>query len=223
MRESLAENDGWARIAGRKRRLGTARGRKRRPGFVLWPKTPRFGRKRRLGLISRRKIKPSRHSLPKRAGFRGTVKPGRRFLPSGAPNRQFLPRHERADGGPATQPPSRPAAPIRPRPPAAALRPAARGGPPAAIGGAEDSGQQSRSVPAPAGRERKRAGAPVRRDAILNYLREHPAAKIDDVCAELGFPRGTVERDVRALKEGGLLRREGSPRSGTWLVGEPSD
>lgn len=58
-----------------------------------------------------------------------------------------------------------------------------------------------------------------RRDKILRYLSENPDARLQDASQNLGIARGTLDRDIRLLKEMGLLYREGTRASGQWRVG----
>ena len=58
-----------------------------------------------------------------------------------------------------------------------------------------------------------------RRDKILRYLSENPDARLQDASQNLEIARGTLDRDIRLLKEMGLLYREGTRASGQWRVG----
>lgn len=66
--------------------------------------------------------------------------------------------------------------------------------------------------------ERRARMIAERRGRILSYLSENPAARLQDISLDLEIPRGTLERDLRTLKEMELLDREGERSSGQWRV-----
>lgn len=57
-----------------------------------------------------------------------------------------------------------------------------------------------------------------RRNRILGYLAQNPTARLQDISNDLKIARGTLDRDLRLLKEMGLLSREGSRTLGWWSV-----
>ena len=63
-----------------------------------------------------------------------------------------------------------------------------------------------------------RSSAERRREQMLGYLHQNPAATIAQVRDALGITRSTAERDVKALKDSGRLERVGSPAAGEWRV-----
>lgn len=54
--------------------------------------------------------------------------------------------------------------------------------------------------------------------AILEALRQDPALTSAALAARLGKGKRTIERQLAALKVNGLIRREGSAKSGRWVV-----
>lgn len=53
---------------------------------------------------------------------------------------------------------------------------------------------------------------------VLGILRGDAVATYDDIAETLGKTRKTAARAVATLKEQGLIRREGSDKSGSWVV-----
>lgn len=53
---------------------------------------------------------------------------------------------------------------------------------------------------------------------VLALIAADPSISYDALAATLGCDRTTVMRNVRVLKTIGLLRREGSRKTGCWLV-----
>ncbi len=54
--------------------------------------------------------------------------------------------------------------------------------------------------------------------AILEYLSDNPAAKQIDIAKAVGKSLRTTKADMAALKEKGLLDREGAKKRGRWIV-----
>lgn len=54
--------------------------------------------------------------------------------------------------------------------------------------------------------------------AILEHLRVSPALSAKELAALLHKTPRTIQRNMNSLKEKGILRREGSDRSGRWIV-----
>lgn len=53
---------------------------------------------------------------------------------------------------------------------------------------------------------------------VLAYLSSNPEATIAQAAFELGMSASTVGRNIGTLKLAGLLAREGSARTGRWVV-----
>ena len=58
------------------------------------------------------------------------------------------------------------------------------------------------------------------RARALDFFREHGGGNISQLAENLGCSKRSAERIVAELKEEGVLSRQGSPRSGIWVVGE---
>ena len=58
----------------------------------------------------------------------------------------------------------------------------------------------------------------VMQDSAISFLKQNPNANIDMLVNELECSKRTAERLVAKLKSDGKLRREGSARSGKWIV-----
>ena len=52
----------------------------------------------------------------------------------------------------------------------------------------------------------------------LLSLRDNPQSTVAQLSQYLGCSKRSVERTVAQLKEEGALERQGSPRSGVWVV-----
>ena len=50
------------------------------------------------------------------------------------------------------------------------------------------------------------------------FLAEHPRSTLDQASEELGIPRATLARAISRLRASGIVSREGSNRSGVWVV-----
>ena len=59
--------------------------------------------------------------------------------------------------------------------------------------------------------------------AILKYMHEHPAATQPEVAAAVGKSLRTVKTDIAALREKGLIEREGARKNGRWIVKQYAD
>ena len=55
-------------------------------------------------------------------------------------------------------------------------------------------------------------------DVLLDYLSEHPEATAAQTAYDLGVSPATISRRISILKAAGRLSREGSSRSGKWVV-----
>lgn len=61
-------------------------------------------------------------------------------------------------------------------------------------------------------------GLSQRQAEVLAFFREKPSATVQELCASLGLAQSTVNRDIKELKTRGLLYRDGSTKSGLWMV-----
>ena len=61
----------------------------------------------------------------------------------------------------------------------------------------------------------------VARSRALAFLSENPRATVTQLAQHLGCSKRSAERTVAQLKEEGALERQGSPRSGVWVVRAP--
>ena len=59
------------------------------------------------------------------------------------------------------------------------------------------------------------------RTRALAFLRDNPQSTVVQLSQYLGCSKRSAERTVAQLKEKGVLKRQGSPRSGVWLVRSP--
>lgn len=57
-----------------------------------------------------------------------------------------------------------------------------------------------------------------RRMNLLESMKSNPASTVSGLSNMTGIPVRTIDRDIAWLKENGYLKREGSDRSGTWIV-----
>ena len=64
----------------------------------------------------------------------------------------------------------------------------------------------------------KEKGKEKSKEKILALLRRDPRLTIDGLRAETGLSRSGVEKNIRALKASGALRRIGGDRGGEWEV-----
>jgi ATP-dependent DNA helicase RecG len=69
------------------------------------------------------------------------------------------------------------------------------------------------------------AGAPINAPLtdiqrnMLGLMAANPAISYDAMAAALGCDRTTIMRNVQSMKKAGVLRREGSKKSGRWVLG----
>ncbi len=54
--------------------------------------------------------------------------------------------------------------------------------------------------------------------SVLNYLKEHPNATLQETSDNISVSLGGVKKIVAVLKERGLLKKEGSKKNGRWTV-----
>ena len=55
-------------------------------------------------------------------------------------------------------------------------------------------------------------------DIVADLMRDAPTLTVKDISERTGMPRRSVERLIARMKDNGLVRREGSSRSGRWVV-----
>jgi predicted HTH transcriptional regulator len=53
---------------------------------------------------------------------------------------------------------------------------------------------------------------------ILNYLKKDPTLSAKELATLLNKTQRTIERNIKELREQGLLTREGSDKTGIWIV-----
>ncbi|GHT38658.1 hypothetical protein AGMMS49965_02740 [Bacteroidia bacterium] len=53
---------------------------------------------------------------------------------------------------------------------------------------------------------------------ILNYLKNDPTLSAKELAALLNKTQRTVERNIRELREQGMLKREGADKTGVWKI-----
>ncbi|MDR1828306.1 MAG: winged helix-turn-helix domain-containing protein [Methylobacteriaceae bacterium] len=80
----------------------------------------------------------------------------------------------------------------------------------AGIGGPRDKAQ-NKAHP-------KRGSCALNEDTILKYLIEYPHATQLETAKAVSKSRRTVQGAIAALKEKGLLAREGARKTGRWVV-----
>lgn len=68
---------------------------------------------------------------------------------------------------------------------------------------------------------RTKSAIELREEALLDFIREHPEAPLAQISEHLGVSRATADRTVASLRASGRLVREGSKRSGRWVVSDP--
>ena len=61
----------------------------------------------------------------------------------------------------------------------------------------------------------------VARTRALAFLSDNPRSTVAHLAQHLGCSKRSAERTVAQLKEEGALERQGSPRSGVWVVRAP--
>ena len=59
------------------------------------------------------------------------------------------------------------------------------------------------------------------RTRAIAFLRDNPQSTVAQLSQYLGCSKRSAERTVAQLKEEGVLERQGSPRSGVWVVRAP--
>jgi len=59
-----------------------------------------------------------------------------------------------------------------------------------------------------------------RADQILNLIKENNAITVGDMALIFGVTERTIDRDISSLKKAGLVERDGSKKTGRWIVRE---
>lgn len=54
--------------------------------------------------------------------------------------------------------------------------------------------------------------------AIIKLMRENPQITIREMASALGKNETTVSRNIRQLKEKGIVERVGSDKTGSWII-----
>ena len=57
-----------------------------------------------------------------------------------------------------------------------------------------------------------------RKEQVLNLIRSDPAIKTTEIQSTLGLSERQLSRTIKMLKDDGRLGREGSSRSGNWVI-----
>ena len=70
----------------------------------------------------------------------------------------------------------------------------------------------------PKGAEKEPKKGAERKQAILELLAENPTMTQTQLMERMELTRKQVQKDVKELQEEGLLKRDGSNRSGRWVV-----
>lgn len=68
------------------------------------------------------------------------------------------------------------------------------------------------------GAEKEPKKGAERKQVILDILAENPIITQTQLMEEMNLTRKQVQRDMKELQEEGLLVREGTNRSGRWVV-----
>jgi len=53
---------------------------------------------------------------------------------------------------------------------------------------------------------------------ILLIIRENPSVTVQEIAEKVGIAYRTVERNLKFLKDNGIIVREGAKKKGKWLV-----
>ena len=71
------------------------------------------------------------------------------------------------------------------------------------------------------GAEKEPKKGAERKSAILAIIAENPVITQTQLMEEMNLTRKQVQRDMKELQEEGILVREGTNRSGRWVVNNP--
>jgi predicted HTH transcriptional regulator len=56
------------------------------------------------------------------------------------------------------------------------------------------------------------------KDKVLDFLKDNPNATQNAIAVAIGKSPRSIKSDIAALKEKGLLEREGAKRNGRWIA-----
>ena len=54
--------------------------------------------------------------------------------------------------------------------------------------------------------------------AIIKYIKDNPNSIVDEISRALGKAKRTTERAISTLRGNGVIDREGSKKSGSWVI-----
>ncbi|MFR9498391.1 MAG: Fic family protein [Rikenellaceae bacterium] len=57
-----------------------------------------------------------------------------------------------------------------------------------------------------------------RAEQIISIMVSNPTINVDDIAEAIGVSKPTVEREISSLRKGGIIDREGSKKSGRWVI-----
>ncbi|MFR9651604.1 MAG: helix-turn-helix domain-containing protein [Rikenellaceae bacterium] len=57
-----------------------------------------------------------------------------------------------------------------------------------------------------------------RAEQIISIIASNPTINVDDIAQSIKVSKPTVERELSALRKYGIIDREGSKKSGRWVV-----
>ena len=57
--------------------------------------------------------------------------------------------------------------------------------------------------------------------AIISYIEGDPNSTVDDISKALGKAKRTTERAISTLRSHGIIDKEGSKKSGKWVILNP--
>ena len=55
---------------------------------------------------------------------------------------------------------------------------------------------------------------------IIEQIQRNPAVTLDEIAAALSVTRRSIEKKIKELRDAGYIRREGSNKSGRWIVND---
>ena len=53
---------------------------------------------------------------------------------------------------------------------------------------------------------------------ILNFLRDHPECRVPEISEHIGKGISTIERYLKILKDNGLIKYNGAPKTGGYVI-----
>lgn len=57
-------------------------------------------------------------------------------------------------------------------------------------------------------------------EQIIEQIQRNPAVTLDEIAAALSVTRRSIEKKIKELRDAGYIRREGSNKSGRWIVND---